>query len=82
MVGMATAVIQTTALSFKGNSMTTERNVQQRLDSLGVRDIKFTLKPEARVAHASVVLLDVEEVLNKYLNGECRTVVDFNDKEN
>jgi hypothetical protein len=61
--------------------MTPEQTTQQRLDGRGVRDVKFLFSPEGRNAYASVVLSDVEEVLDKYLNGECRIVVDFSDKE-
>lgn len=61
--------------------MTPEQTTQQRLDRRGVRDVKFLFGPEGRNAYASVVLSDVEEVLEKYLDDECRIVVDFSDKE-
>lgn len=51
--------------------------VQDKLDELGVRDVKFFFKPEAKSALYSVLQNDVADVLTKYLHGEKVAVADF-----
>lgn len=55
--------------------MPTTVTVQERLNGLGVEDVKFLFKEDMQLGKpASIVLSDVEDVLMRYLNGECQTV--------
>lgn len=56
------------------------QQVQSELDKLGVRDVKFFFKPEAKSALYSVLQNDVVDVLTKYLNGQKTPVADFSEE--
>ena len=55
--------------------------VQERLNELGVQDVKFLfVQNNQRELPPSVVLADIEEVLTRHLNGECIELPPFKDE--
>ena len=56
------------------------QQVQEELNGLGVRGIKFFFKPEAKSALYSVLQNDVVDILTKYLHSEKSAVVDFSEE--
>ncbi len=56
------------------------QQVQKELNGLGVRDVKFFFKPEAKSALYSVLQNDVVDVLTKYLHSEKSAVADFSEE--